>query len=91
MAEVIFYEKAGCAGNARQKALLRASGHQLVVRDLRGYSGNQACAPRPWPSSARRRRGTLDQYFDPDLRSRHHPAYITAQLRLSCAAVTAWR
>jgi nitrogenase-associated protein len=35
MAEVIFYEKAGCAGNARQKALLRASGHQLVVRDLR--------------------------------------------------------
>jgi nitrogenase-associated protein len=36
MAEIIFYEKAGCAGNARQKALLVASGHQLVVRDLRG-------------------------------------------------------
>ena len=36
MAEVIFYEKAGCAANARQKALLVASGHQLVVRDLRG-------------------------------------------------------
>ena len=36
MADVIFYEKTGCAGNARQKALLVASGHQLVVRDLRG-------------------------------------------------------
>jgi len=36
MAEIIFYEKTGCAGNARQKALLVASGHQLVVRDLRG-------------------------------------------------------
>ncbi|TMQ75917.1 ArsC/Spx/MgsR family protein [Candidatus Accumulibacter phosphatis] len=35
MAEVVFYEKAGCAGNARQKALLVAAGHQLVVRDLR--------------------------------------------------------
>jgi nitrogenase-associated protein len=31
---VIFYEKPGCAGNARQKALLRAAGHTLEVRDL---------------------------------------------------------
>lgn len=34
MARVTFYEKPGCAGNARQKALLRASGHELDVRDL---------------------------------------------------------
>ncbi len=34
MAKVVFYEKPGCAGNARQKALLRQSGHELDVRDL---------------------------------------------------------
>jgi nitrogenase-associated protein len=34
MAQVIFYEKPGCAGNARQKALLRASGHLVVARNL---------------------------------------------------------
>ncbi len=34
MARVVFYEKPGCGGNARQKALLRQSGHDLDVRDL---------------------------------------------------------
>jgi len=34
MAEVVFYEKPGCAGNARQKALLEQAGHRLIVRDL---------------------------------------------------------
>ncbi len=34
MAYVIFYEKPGCGGNARQKALLIASGHALDVRNL---------------------------------------------------------
>jgi len=34
MAHVIFYEKPGCAGNARQKALLRASGHEVEARSL---------------------------------------------------------
>jgi nitrogenase-associated protein len=34
LADVIFYEKPGCAGNARQKALLKASGHTLDVRSL---------------------------------------------------------
>jgi len=34
MARVIFWEKPGCAGNARQKALLVASGHVLDIRDL---------------------------------------------------------
>jgi len=35
MAHVTFWGKPGCAGNARQMALLRASGHALDVRDLR--------------------------------------------------------
>lgn len=34
MAVVTFYEKPGCAGNARQKGVLLASGHMLAVRDL---------------------------------------------------------
>jgi len=34
MAEIIFWEKPGCAGNRRQKEILTASGHQLEVRDL---------------------------------------------------------
>ncbi len=34
MANVIFYEKPGCASNAKQKALLISSGHQVEVRDL---------------------------------------------------------
>ncbi|WP_059410656.1 ArsC/Spx/MgsR family protein [Cupriavidus basilensis] len=34
MSHIVFYEKPGCGGNARQKALLRAAGHTLEVRDL---------------------------------------------------------
>jgi len=34
MANVIFFEKPGCGGNARQKALLRASGHEVDARSL---------------------------------------------------------
>ncbi|MDR3436170.1 ArsC/Spx/MgsR family protein [Telmatospirillum sp.] len=34
MVTVLFYEKPGCRNNTRQKALLRASGHQVVARDL---------------------------------------------------------
>lgn len=34
MAKVIFWEKPGCQGNARQKEILLASGHELEVRDL---------------------------------------------------------
>jgi nitrogenase-associated protein len=34
MAHVIFYEKPGCGGNARQKALLAASGHDVEPRNL---------------------------------------------------------
>jgi nitrogenase-associated protein len=35
MATITFFEKKGCSGNARQKALLIASGHQVQARDLR--------------------------------------------------------
>lgn len=35
MAQVIFFEKTGCSGNARQKALLAESGHEVLARDLR--------------------------------------------------------
>lgn len=34
MNAVVFYEKPGCLTNARQKALLRAHGCELSVRDL---------------------------------------------------------
>ncbi len=34
VAHVIFYEKPGCGGNARQKALLVASGHSVEPRNL---------------------------------------------------------
>lgn len=34
MTAVVFYEKPGCLTNARQKALLRAHGCELRVRDL---------------------------------------------------------
>lgn len=34
MATILFWEKPGCQGNARQKEILLASGHELEVRDL---------------------------------------------------------
>lgn len=34
MAHVIFWEKPGCSGNARQRGLLLAAGHTVDVRDL---------------------------------------------------------
>lgn len=34
MAQIHFYEKPGCANNARQKQMLREAGHELVVHDL---------------------------------------------------------
>ena len=46
MAHVTFWGKPGCAGNARQIALLRASGHTLDVRDLR---------TEPWTDTRLRR------------------------------------
>lgn len=34
MAHVVFYEKPGCGGNARQKQVLSDSGHQVEARNL---------------------------------------------------------
>lgn len=34
MARIVFYEKPGCGGNAKQRAWLEANGHALEVRDL---------------------------------------------------------
>ena len=34
MTHITFFEKPGCGGNAKQKALLRAAQHTLEVRDL---------------------------------------------------------
>jgi nitrogenase-associated protein len=34
MAHVVFYEKPGCGGNKRQKALLEEAGHTVEPRDL---------------------------------------------------------
>lgn len=34
MAHVIFYEKEGCAGNAKQKQLLKAAGHTVTAHNL---------------------------------------------------------
>lgn len=34
MTHVVFYEKPGCGGNARQKHWLQAAGHSLEVRNL---------------------------------------------------------
>ena len=34
MSDVIFYEKPGCATNARQKAALTAAGHKVEARSL---------------------------------------------------------
>ena len=45
MAHVTFWEKPGCAGNARQKALLGRSGHTLEVRNL---------LAEPWTAAALR-------------------------------------
>lgn len=47
---IVFYEKPGCGGNARQKAQLLAAGHTLEVRDLLGS---------PWA------RDTLLSFLDP--------------------------
>ena len=34
MAKVIFYEKPGCINNTKQKALLKAAGHEVIVHNL---------------------------------------------------------
>lgn len=46
MAHVIFYAKPGCRGNARQKRVLEAAGHEVDVRDL---------LSEPWTAETLRR------------------------------------
>jgi nitrogenase-associated protein len=70
VSEIVFYEKPGCIGNARQKKLLVGLGHRLVVRDLlrtrwtaaelAGYL--DGLAVRDWfnPSAPRVRDGLID-------------------------------
>ena len=70
MTEVVFFEKPGCIGNARQKALLVKLGHRLRVQDLlrtRWTAGELASyfdglAVREWfnPSAPRVRDGDID-------------------------------
>ena len=50
MTHVIFYEKPGCDGNARQKAWLESAGHSLEVRNLLAW---------PWTAD------TLLAFLDP--------------------------
>jgi len=43
MATIVFWEKPGCQGNAKQKEILRDFGHKLEVRDL---------LTEPWDASS---------------------------------------
>jgi nitrogenase-associated protein len=47
MATITFYEKPGCGGNARQRALLQAAGHRLLRRNLLTAPWTAATL-RPW-------------------------------------------
>ena len=70
MTKVVFYEKPGCGGNAKQKALLIAAGHELDVRDLlaepwtadrlRAYFGAKPVADWFNPSAPRVKSGDID-------------------------------
>lgn len=69
-AKVIFWEKPGCQGNARQKQILLASGHELEVRDLLSepwtteslsrFFGERPVAQWFNPSNPRVKSGELD-------------------------------
>jgi nitrogenase-associated protein len=43
VATIIFYEKPGCGGNARQRRVLEAAGHTIVARNL---------LTEPWTAAA---------------------------------------
>lgn len=46
MAAIVFWEKPGCQGNAKQKEILLHSGHDLEVRDLLNEPWNAASLAR---------------------------------------------
>ncbi|MBW8305318.1 MAG: hypothetical protein K0M46_00335 [Thiobacillus sp.] len=70
MASVVFYEKPGCANNARQKALLAAAGHSVWARNLlaeawpparlRPFFGDLPVAQWFNPSAPRIKSGEID-------------------------------
>lgn len=41
MADIVFYEKPGCTNGEKQKAILRAAGHNLHTIDILRYSWNK--------------------------------------------------
>ena len=53
MAHIIFYEKPGCGGNARQKAILQAAGHEVEAKNLLAepWTRQRPSSPR-WIRSA---------------------------------------
>lgn len=70
MARVIFYGKPTCGGNARQRARLTASGHEVEARDLFAHPWSagelltflDGLMPADWfnPSAARIKSGEVD-------------------------------
>jgi len=69
MAVVVFYEKPGCKGNARQKAVLEAAGHEVQARNLLGTA---------WTAAE------LHSYFEPlpvaDWFNRNSPAIKSGEI-----------
>lgn len=77
MTHITFYEKPGCAGNARQRALLQAAGHTLTTRSIPEEAWTRESllaflAPLPVPawfnrSAPRVKRGEIDpDRLDPE-------------------------
>lgn len=70
MATILFYEKPGCGGNAKQKVWLVASGHTVLAKDLlsekwtaerlRPFFGNLPVEKWFNPSSPRIKSGEVD-------------------------------
>lgn len=70
MVSIVFYEKPGCANNARQKALLAAAGHSVWARNLlveawsperlRPFFGDLPVAQWFNPSAPRIKSGEVD-------------------------------
>jgi nitrogenase-associated protein len=74
MAVVVFYEKPGCRGNARQKAVLEASGHSVVARSI---------VDAPWTRAQLRSflaSLPLAQWFNPNAPAVKSGTIVPAQL-----------
>lgn len=81
---VVFYEKPGCVNNTRQKALLRAAGHEVKTRcllnwpwtgeELRAFFGQRLVAEWFNPTAPRIKSGEIDP------RTMDEAAALTAML-----------